>query len=463
MIVMKFGGTSNENAAVMRNVVRIVKSHLAEQPIVVISAIARATNELEQIARTAALGDQPQAEELVKSLFRRHDAIIADLITISERARQLTSAFALYQRELSELVKGISILKELTPRTMDSVCSYGERISSRIISAALEESGVRSVWVDAKEFMLTDDNFGRAQPLIDKVRERLEEVVKPLLAKGDIPVTQGFIGVTLSGNYTTMGRESSDYSASIIGSAMNARKVQIWTDVDGILTADPRIVQSTKKVKRMSFEEAFELSYFGAKVLHPTTMLPVLEKKIPVQIMNSRREQSTGTLVEPDTLPVTSVVKSIAHRKNVSVVTVLPHRRFGQYVFWEGIFSVLTKYGVSTSLMATSEYNVSLLVDDRVITSGLSQELGEFGKVEVQANKGSISIVGKGLRANPKIINRIFRSVGDCDLAMVSYGASDSSMTIVVEAGQIAGALKLLHREFFDNIDDIEAFDPIGE
>ncbi len=461
MIVMKFGGTSNENAAAMQNVIRIVKAHLKDQPVVVISAIARATNELEQIARTAGLGNESEAQDLVASLFRRHKSIVAELMTSGEHVDVLEAALGVYQNELNQLVKGLAILKELTLRTTDAVCSYGELLSSRIVVAGLQEAGVEAVWVDAKDFMLTDDNFGRAQPQMDMVTERLEAVVRPMVQQGKTPVTQGFIGVTRSGVCTTMGRESSDYTASIIGAAMGAAKVQIWTDVDGILTADPRVVSSTRKVGRMSFEEAFELSYFGAKVLHPSTMLPMIAKKIPVQILNSRREQSSGTLVEVDSLQLDSVVKSIAHKKNLSVITVSPHRRFGQYVFWEGVFSVFTRHDVSSALAASSEYRLSLLVDDKFIVNGLIHELKEFGNVQVFGGKGCISVVGKGMRESSGIVTAIFKALGNTPIQMISYGASESSISIVLDADQLSVALRKLHREFFEDVKVSEIFEPV--
>jgi aspartate kinase len=445
----------------MRNVIRIVISRLDEQPVVVISAIARATNELEHIARTAALGSSDEAAGLVDHLFRRHYTIIDELLRSKQRGDAVKEVFAGHQAEIKQLVNGLSILRELTPRTMDAVCSFGERLSSRIIAAGLEEAGVESVWVDAKDFMVTDDNFGRAQPLMDKVKDRLESVVRPLLATGKTPVTQGFIGVTQGGQYTTMGRESSDYSASIIGAAMNARKVQIWTDVDGILSADPRVVARPFKVRRMAFEEAFELSYFGAKVLHPTTMVPLLNKGIPVQILNSKREESTGTLVEVESLPAQTTLKSIAHRRGVSLITVQPRNRFGQYVFWEGIFSVLTKYAIPASSMATSEYSVCLMVDDKAVTDTLRAELGQFGEVEIAGGKTSVTLVGKGLRSRPGTVAAILSALSGRTVHMLSFGASDSSLTMVLDADQAVGAVKDLHSVFFDRTQDTEIFDPI--
>jgi len=338
MIVMKFGGTSTHDAAAMNNVVRIVTFHITQNPVVVVSAIAQATNCLEETARNAALGKEDRALGIIEELFQRHIVIVNQLIKTDSLKGDLKRVIEQYHAEVRQLVKGVAILKELTPRTMDAICSYGERISSRIVAGGLQENEVDAVWVDASEFMITNDNFGHAEPQVERVTENLERVVRPLIMKRKVPVTQGFIGITSSGSYTTMGRESSDYSASLIGAAMNAKKIQIWTDVDGILTADPTVVKGTRKIKKMTFEEAFELSYFGAKVLHPNTMLPVLEKKIPVQILNSKRPGGAGTLVDVElhSPEDTAVLKSIAFRKNISVCGTTPNKRINQYLFWQG-------------------------------------------------------------------------------------------------------------------------------
>ncbi|MBX2992628.1 MAG: aspartate kinase [Bacteroidetes bacterium] len=454
MIVMKFGGTSNEDAAAMRNVIRLVKSHLDKQPVVVISAIAKATNELELTARTAALGKEDEAVAIVTRLFERHNKIIDNLLASRSAAAELEGIFFNHLAEIKALVKGIAILRELTPRTLDAMCSFGERLSSRIIAAGLLESGVQSVWVDAKEFMLTDDNFGRAQPVFSAVEAGLEKKVRPLLEQRKVPVTQGFIGITRSGEYTTMGRESSDYSASIIGWAMNAANVQIWTDVDGILTADPRVVKSVKKLKRLSFEEAFELSYFGAKVLHPRTMLPVIEKNIPVQILNSKRE-GTGTVVDyhlkgSEEQPGAVCIKSIAHKDDIAVVSIFPLKRFSPYMFWEEIFSVLTAYGITTGMTATSEFKIAFAIDDAAVSDGLAHELEKFGRVEILHNKGSLCLVGKGIRGAGGILPRIFHALPDFQVYMISFGASDANLTLVIDGERLHEALNNLHAGFFE-------------
>ncbi len=461
MIVMKFGGTSTQDAAAMRNVISIVKSHLQDHPVVVISAIARGTNELERTARIAAGGGAEEAEGVVSALFARHSGILSDLLRSGKLKSELESQFRASLEELKQLVRGVSILRELTPRTLDFFSSYGERLSSRIIAAGLQEAGVDSRWIDAGEFMITDDNFGRAQPLMELVTEKLRSVVAPLVSSGKVPVTQGFIGVTQSGVPTTMGRESSDYSASIIGAAMDADLVQIWTDVDGILTADPTVVRSIRRVNRMTFEEAFELSYFGAKVLHPGTMLPVLTKKIPVQIRNSKNQKGTGTLVDAagGSADDAGLVKSIAYRKNLTVITVTPHRRLSQYVFWEEVFSVLTRVGVTAEMMTTSEYSIAFAIDGRTDINGLTHQLEEFGTVGVFPGKGSICLVGRALRECRGVTKRIFACLAEMDVLMVSYGASDKNLTLVVDETQVPEAVNRLHAEFFERVPQGEIFD----
>jgi aspartate kinase len=260
-----------------------------------------------------------------------------------------------------------------------------------------------------------------------------------------------------------MGRESSDFSASIIGGAMNAEKVQIWTDVDGILTADPRVVRSVKKLKRMSFEEAFELSYFGAKVLHPRTMLPVIEKNIPVQILNSKRS-GTGTLVDfhsertsaPDVL-----VKSIAHKDGIAVLALRPHHRINQYLFWEGVFNVLTGHGISTGITTTSEYSIALSVDAALVTDGLLHELERFGNLDVFREKGSVCLVGRGLRESTGIHARIFAALDGIGIWMISFGASDVNLTLVLDSARLHDAVNRLHAEFFERASLPDVFEDV--
>ena len=461
MIVMKFGGTSNRDAAAMANVCRLIAAHLPDRPVVVISAISSATNELEACARTAASGDAAGGQSILTRLHARHLAIVEALVKNPARAADLADAFSGYIAELTTLLHGIAILRELTPRTMDAICSYGERFSSRIIAAGLQEIGVDSVWVDAKDFMLTDGNFGRALPVMEAVTENLARVVVPLLERLQVPVTQGFIGVTASGAYTTMGRESSDFSASIIGAAMDADRVQIWTDVDGILTADPRMVPDVRKIRHMTFDEAFELSYFGAKVLHPNTMLPLLQKNIPVEIRNSRRNEGTGTLIDQAATGQAGVpvVKSISFSADVTVISVSPHKRTNQYLFWEGVFSVLSRSGIDARSVTTSEYRIAFTVGDVFDRSAVIPRLEEFGRVTVLPERASLCLVGCGLRDSAEFAGRVFGALAGVNVSMIAYGASGLNMTLVVDRKDMQDALLRLHAEFFGPSAPSDAFD----
>ncbi len=451
MIVMKFGGTSNQDADAMRNVIRIVTSHIPEKPVVVISAIARATNELEQIARTAESGQEEEANRLLDQLLARHTAIARDLVSSRQGLDSLQTMLDDAQAGLRKLVQGVSIVRELTPRMMDAICSHGERLSSAIVAAGLAGHGVASVWVDAKDFMVTNDSFGNAVPLMDVVTERLRERVAPLIDQGKVPVTQGFIGVTVNGASTTMGRESSDFSASIIGAAMGAELVQIWTDVDGILTADPTLVPHARVVREMSFEEAFELSWFGAKVLHPNTMLPLLERKIPAEIRNSRNAGAEGTRVciQQDHRSADAWLKSVTFQKGMVLFSVKPNRRSDRYLFWEGVFSTLAKHNLQSDISVTSEYALTFAVKGVRNPDELRRELEEFGNVAASTGKASITLVGKGVCPSSDIVPRVFRALSDTRIFLITYGASELSLSVILDDDRVSQAVNRLHEEFF--------------
>lgn len=451
MIVMKFGGTSNADAAAMRNVIRIVKEHLPEHPVVVISAVAKATNELERIARTAQTGDEAAALALIGTLFARHAQILADLIQDPARTEQLQVKFAQYRTALETMVKGIAILRELTLRSQDAVCAFGERLSSSLVAAGLQEAGVDAVWLDTKDFMITDDNFGAAQPLMNEVAKRLQQIALPLIERGTVPVTQGFIGVTTGGAPTTMGRESSDFSASIIGAAMGAACVQIWTDVDGILTGDPSVVEGAQLIDRMTFQEAFELAYFGAKVLHPGTMIPMFEKEIPIRIRNSKNTASPGTLVSNEKIEAeSSVVKSIASKRGVRLLRVRPERRVNQYLFWDGVYNILHQHGIGVRSAATSEYGLAVTIDANVDMAGVLRELKDVGIVEMTEGLAAVCLVGEGIRTARNVLPRVFAALGEMEVPFISAGASDVSIALAVHEDEMEDAIRRLHGEFFE-------------
>jgi aspartate kinase len=451
MIVMKFGGTSTQDAAAMLNVAGIVRDHLEAQPVVVISAIAQATNSLEKAGRLAAQGKREESLAVIRQLMDRHRAIVQEAVHDRRRSDHLRQVIADAARGLEELVQGVSIMGELTPRSLDRFYCYGEILSSHLVSAVLQEKGIESGWLDTKDFMITDESFNRAAPLMEEVARRLPALVGPLVEKRRVPVTQGFIGITETGARTTMGRESSDYSAAIIGAVLEAKDIQIWTDVDGVLTADPTVVPNPRKVRVLSFEEAYELSYFGAKVLHPNTMLPAIERNIPIHIYNSRRPTLSGTLVAKDSSHRETIVKSVASRRNVVLLSVSPLRRFSQYLFWEQLYSILTKYNVAAIMTATSEQNCSFVVDQSAPVHAIVHEIAEVGRVQVVEGKGIVCIVGQNIRHAPGILGRIFNALSTLGISMISFGASPSSLSLVIDDRDIPEAVQNIHREFFED------------
>jgi len=296
---------------------------------------------------------------------------------------------------------------------------------------------------------------------MDIVEQRLHDLALPLIESGVVPVTQGFIGATPSGRRTTMGRESSDYSAAIIGAALHVSDIQIWTDVDGILTSDPRVVASPKKVKVLSFEEAFELSYFGAKVLHPNTMLPAIEQNIPIHIYNSRRPDLSGSLVASRVASAESIVKSIAYKRNITLVTISPKKRYSQYIFWEHIYSILTKYNLRTILATISEYNISFAVDTTHAIAAVVGELETIGTVEVLGGKGIICLVGQHLRESNDVMHRVFRSLTGYPIATTSFGASQWNLCLALDDTIVLDAVRKLHHEFFESTENNGIFEAL--
>jgi aspartate kinase len=461
MIVMKFGGTSTEDADAVENVSRIVKSRLSANPIVVISAIAQATNNLESAGRLAAEGKEGEARDLILRLLNRHYAIVDALVKDRQRHAELRKTLSLFLAELDQIIKGVAILRELTPRTLDHIYSFGERMSSLIMSYVFREHGIDAVWIDTKDFMVTDDAFSRAVPRMDEVGRKLETTARPLIAEGKVVVTQGFIGVTERGERTTMGRESSDFSAAVIGAALGVDDVQIWTDVDGVLTSDPRVVQHPRKVKVLTFAEAYELSFFGAKVLHPNTMLPALEKNIPIHVFNSRKPELSGTLISARPLDGGPVVKSVAFKKPVTLLVIHPHQRLGPFVFWEHAYSVFTGYGITPHLTVSSEYSMSFAIDSRGVRASVAHDLATVGNVEVHEGKGIVSVVGSNIRESRKVVNDVFCAIPEIRVDAISYGASRSSLSFVVDEDRVEDVVRRLHERFFDSVADGETFESL--
>lgn len=462
MIVMKFGGTSVENAAAMNTVIRIVENQRSRRPLVVLSAISGATNTLLEAARCAHEGRLDSAVSLLNGLLERHVAILENLIEKRSTIQMLILDIKKRFDELKTLCQGIAILGELTDRSLDSIASLGERLSSQIIAEAMSERGMKAALVDARSVLITDDHFCTAAPLFDKVQQKAQEIILPALQEDTVVVTQGFIGSTVKGVTTTLGRGGSDYSAAILGAALHAEEIQIWTDVDGILTADPRITPDAKKIKVISFREASELAYFGAKVLHPSTILPAVRNKIPVYVLNSKRPDASGTLIVEEPPPSDIPVKSIASKKGITVINIQSTRMLMAYGFLESIFAVFSKYKTPVDLVSTSEVAVSLTIDNVTRLDDIVLELEKFAEVSVGEKKGIVCIVGDRMHSTVGIADRVFRALGNINVIMISQGASEINMSIVMDEEDVVPAVQHLHKEFFSAIPAGDYFEPVG-
>jgi aspartate kinase len=354
---------------------------------------------------------------------------------------------------LRELLKALAAIGEFSLRTEDLIASFGEALSSLIFVDRMNRLGFEAVHVDARQCIVTDDRFGKASPIFDITTARLEEAARPHLNEGRVVVMGGYIGSTLSGSTTTLGRGGSDYSAAIAGAALNAEEIQIWTDVDGMMTADPRIIPSAWKVKEISFDEASELAYFGAKVLHPLTVLPAVEKNIPVYILNSRKPNGSGTRITREAKPCRNLIKSIACKRDITIVTVSSSRMLMAHGFLRALFEVFDRYHTSVDMVATSEVSVSLTLDNASSLQAIVTELKQLGDVQVSAKTALICLVGNNLKYTPGVARRAFGSLADINILMVSHGASNINFSFLIDDKNTTAAIQKLHADFFGEID----------
>ncbi len=440
MIVMKFGGTSVESAEAIQRVAGIVRSQSARKPVIVVSAMGKTTNKLLAIAGDAVSGDLPAALASLGELREFH---------LRESAGLNTDAVVdAHFREIDALVRGLSVMRELTPRSTDAISAFGERISSLIVTAHLKKSGIPCAHIDARSVIVTDRRHTQAAPLFDQTNRRLQETIIPL-AEHYVAVMGGFIGATEDGVTSTLGRGGSDYTAAIVGAGIGADEIQIWTDVDGMLTADPTVLPDAHRVKVCSFAEAAELAYFGAKVLHPATVLPAIEKNIPVRILNSRRPEVEGTLIVSNPPPSSSPIRSIACKRNITLMNIVSTRMLMAHGFLRRIFEVFDRYETSVDMLATSEVSVSLTIDNTRSLDAIRAELESFAEVSIEKDQAIVCMVGENIRRCENVSARAFAALNGIRPRMVSQGASQLNLSIVVAAQDLKRAVESLHREFF--------------
>ncbi len=450
MIVMKFGGTSVESQEAINRLTNIVGRFEKQHPIVVVSAMGKTTNKLLEAGKEAACGRREQALALVDELRLHH--MTHGLPLAGGAAAELERYIRTHFEWLEELVKGLSVVGELSLRSADAIASVGERLSSLIVAFALSAAGVKSQQVDSRRVIITDGYFTQAQPLFEETNRLLRQTVRPL-AERNVVVMGGFIGSTKDGQTTTLGRGGSDYSASIIGAGVDAEEIQIWTDVDGMLTADPRIIPDGHRVKSISFAEAAEMAYFGAKVLHPATVVPAIEKNIPVLILNSRRPEVEGTRITSEPMPSKNPVKSISCKRDITIFNVRSTRMLMAYGFLHRIFEVFHRHRTSVDMVSTSEVSVSLTVDNKENVPAIAQELREFAEVSTEDSQAIICLVGENIRHTPGIAGRAFRVLSGTNIRMISQGASLLNLGFVVTDRDVKDSVAALHKEFFSELD----------
>lgn len=450
---MKFGGTSVEGATAFQNAARIVSDRRALRPIVVVSAMAGFTDALLGSVQEALNSSAAKGMEGLEKQFDRHMRVIdALLCNEAPRMRKLVDQSRV---EITELLNGVEAEVGQDPqrrkRFDDAIASMGEQLSAAMFAAVLIENNVSARETDARNCIITDDNYGCAAPLIQETFRNTQEQLSVLIESSCVPVLGGFIGSTVTGHTTTLGRGGSDYTAALIGAALESEEIQIWTDVPGVLTADPRVASKARTVPQLSFEEAAELAYFGAKVLHPKTLQPAIERNIPVRICNSRSQEGGSTLVVATTEKSPQTVKAIAHKTGVTTVQVTSARMLGAYGFLRALFEVFDRHRTAVDVVTTSEVSVSLSLDDTSTLPAILEELEKLGSVSIEEKRAIVCIVGEGLRSTPGIAARIFSTISDINVSLISQGASRINLTFAVEEARAREAVMRLHKEFFEN------------
>ena len=443
--VLKFGGTSVEDVAAFARVTEILRARVAAHPVVVVSALARMTDALvASVDAGTVQGLEPH--------FERHREIARRLLGAAAAAR-FNEDLAHARDDIARLLEAAERDPAQLPRLRDEVLSYGERLSSTLLAEGLAAAGLPATGVDARRCIVTDAAYGRATPDGGETERRCRAELEPLLAAGRIPVLGGYVAATTSGVTTTLGRGGSDYTAALVGAALNAAEIQIWTDVSGVLTADPRIVPGARTIPSLSYAEASELAYFGAKVLHPKTIRPALARKIPVRIVNSRAPDDPGTLVATEAAFWPGAVKSIAHKGGITVLQITSERMLGAYGFLRTLFEVFDRHKMPVDVVTTSEVSLSLTVEDGAEQlPAVVEELKAMGDVRVEPGRAIICVVGEGLRTTPGIAARVFETIRDINVSLISQGASRVNLTFVVEEEQAREAVARLHAALLDRV-----------
>ena len=450
-LVLKFGGSSVADATCVRRVADIVNAAASRSPVVVLSAMGKTTDALFAAAQAAERGETETALKALREIVAKHKKACAELWQ-GDPPVDLQQFIEALSTQIDMLLRGVALLRELSARSRDAIVSFGELLSSQIVAAYLHSRGVPAAWLDVRRVMRTDASFGAAEPQRESIVALARTELGPLMGPGRIVVTQGYIGSTKDGITTTLGRGGSDYSASLIGAAIGADEVQIWTDVEGILTADPRMVPEAVPVLELSFREGAELAAFGAKVLHPATIQPAVEANIPVTVRHTMRpEGKFSTITAKGGAGSKRPATAIASRSPIQVITIESTRMLAQSGFLARIFDVFGRLGVSVDVVATAEVSVSLTVEANAPLEAIKKELGAFAHVSVASDRALVALVGERLKHTPGLAARVFGAISSINVEMISMGSNEINLSLVVEQKDEAAAVRLLHKALFGN------------
>ena len=446
VVVMKFGGTSVEDADAIRRLIGIVQSRLGAQPVLVVSALAGVTDQLLEAGSGCANGHLGLALATVRNIYVRHEEL-ADSLVDGSALGALDRDLRGELQALESLLHDLEASRQLDLKSQDHLLGFGERFSSRLVKEALSQAGIHAAHVDASQCIVTDARHGQASPMWDATNQRLQETLGPLLECGQVPVLGGFIASTCEGVPTTLGRGGSDFSAAIVGAALCAARVEIWTDVDGIMTTDPKLCAEARVIRKMSFDEAAELAHFGAKVLHPSTLVPAVRGNIPVFVLNSKRPEREGTEIVARA-KTGSVVSAITAKRKVAAVEIVSAQAVDSELL-RAVYAVFDQHGCSVDVMATSLGRMSLLVGSTAGLPAIAADLQDVAEVRWENHKALVCLVGENIRRQPDVASRVFATVSDMDVRVVCQGASDRTISFLVEESKVEDAVQRLHRIFF--------------
>ncbi|HUO84785.1 MAG TPA: lysine-sensitive aspartokinase 3 [Thermoanaerobaculia bacterium] len=453
MIIIKFGGTSVGSTATLRDAIEIVAARRERNPIVVVSALSGVTNQLVAASQAAAAGRVEEMRQIVQEIEARHQEIAFELV------QQKSDYLEMFQRQLARemaqigaILEGMALVGEITPRAHDKIVAIGEKLSSVLFAYTMRLKMLTGVHVDSEDVVVTDDEFGAANPDMDATRESARRQLLPEVERNHIPVMGGFIGRSRSGATTTLGRGGSDFSAAILGAVLDAAEIQIWTDVDGMMTADPRVIATARIIDRISYVEAAELAYFGAKVLHPKTIAPAVERAIPIRVLNTHNPASAGTLITREGDEQGKGPRAVAMKRGITILHMTSERMLGAHGFLGSIFEVFGRLRVAVDLVTTSEVSVSVTIDRDDRLPELLRALAPIAEVRAERDQAIIAMVGRSVLGDNRVATAVFEALRQIPISMISLGRSGLNLSLVMQGTDADRAMLLLHEAIFERV-----------